>query len=224
MEVSTFPVRLYLTRHGITKENKLSILQGQIDTNLDEDGIAQSKLLGIGLTDLKFTHIYASPLKRALHTAQFAIENMKYKLEPILDDRLKERGFGSWEGKPKSERLGPKPPDLETHESVIERVSSFFRDLNISLAAYVAKNRSENGSENVIFPTVLLVSHGATYRRIEDLMCQWGAKISEDIPIFNTALSLFDVIVDSKGVVQNAKCVLSRDTSHLQGKFVLKWD
>ncbi|KAI6661889.1 Bisphosphoglycerate-dependent phosphoglycerate mutase [Oopsacas minuta] len=213
-------IRLFITRHGITLENKLHILQGQIDTELDEEGISQSKHLGIRFTDYKFDFIYCSPLLRTLHTIKLALENMKYKTEPILDDRLKERGFGSWEGKKKEERVGPRPSDEESIQSVEKRVSSFFHDLGSSLIGQIPLKLDESQKH---IPNILLVSHGATISCMERLLANLGAiTIHEDRPLYNTCVSEYEILLDKKGVMKGAKCYVSRDVSHLGG-FVLKW-
>ena len=212
-----YKIRLFLTRHGITAENKLHILQGQMDSKLDEEGIEQSKHLGLRFADMKFDYIYCSPLSRTVQTIQYALENMKFQLEPILDDRLKEKAFGSWEGKTKAERVGPRPGDEETNWSVENRVVSFLTDLGSS---FVGKMSDCDGST---VPIVLLVSHGATFHCFERVLGGFGAIVSEDKPIYNTAVSEYEISLDKKGALKGAKNVMSRDVSHLAGKFVIKW-
>ena len=210
-------IRLFITRHGITPENKLHILQGQLDTKLDEEGIAQSKCLGIRFADIKFDFIYCSPLIRTMHTIQFAMENMNFKSELILDERLKERGFGSWEGKTKAQRVGPRPHDEETNLSVENRVISFLTNLGASFVGQMVSPQDESK-----IPLVLLVTHGATFHCIERALSRLGAKISEDKPIYNTAVSEYEILLDKKGVLKSGMNLISRDVSHLEG-FEIKW-
>ena len=70
---------------------------------------------------------------------------------------------------------------------------------------------------------VLLVSHGATFHCIERLLGGLGAFVSEDRPIYNTAVSENEISLDKKGAMKSAKNPVSRVISHLAGKFVIKW-
>ena len=213
-----FKIKLFMTRHGITAENKQHILQGQLDTKLDQEGIDQSKHLGIRFADIKFDFIYCSPLTRTRHTIQHAMENMKFQMEPILDDRLKEKAFGSWEGKTKAERIGPRPADEESNVSVENRVVSFLTDLGTSFVGQMVPQFDDSK-----IPFVLLVSHGATFHCIERVLGRLGAIISEDRPIYNTAVSEYEISLDKKGVLKSAKNLVCRDVSHLGDAFVIKW-
>ena len=145
---------------------------------------------------------------------------MKFKSEPILDARLKERAFGSWEGKTKDERTGPRPKYEETIQSVETRVVSFLTDLGTS---FVGEMDPENLEVQRHIPTVLIVSHGATISCMERVLTELGAKpLHVDRPLFNTSVSEYEILLDKKGVLTGAKCLVSRDVSHLQG-FELKW-
>lgn len=218
--MDSFTILVFITRHGITLENKLNILQGQIDTQLHDEGVSQAIALGKRFAESKFDFIYSSPMLRTLHTIQHALENMKFKSEPILDARLKERGFGSWEGKTKEQRTGPRPKDEETIQSVETRVTSFLTDLGTS---FVGQMDLETIEAQKHIPTVLIVSHGATISCMERLLTELGAKPHADIPLFNTSVSEYEILLDKKGALKGAKCLASRDVSHLQG-FDLKWN
>lgn len=57
--------RIYLIRHGETNENREGIIQGQMDTELNEVGCEQAYLCGQALIDVPFTMGFTSDLKRA---------------------------------------------------------------------------------------------------------------------------------------------------------------
>ena len=59
-------LRVYLVRHGETNENRSGIIQGQLDTELNEDGIKQSGRLAHALKDIHFSAAYCSDLKRTV--------------------------------------------------------------------------------------------------------------------------------------------------------------
>lgn len=58
-------VRLYIVRHGETNENRMGIMQGQLDTQLNNDGIQQARLCARWLKDVEFDVAISSDLHRA---------------------------------------------------------------------------------------------------------------------------------------------------------------
>ena len=56
---------VYLVRHGETDYNRQGIVQGQIDTPLNEAGIEQARLAADALEDTPFEVAYSSDLQRA---------------------------------------------------------------------------------------------------------------------------------------------------------------
>jgi len=86
-----------LARHGQTQWNKLSKIQGQLDSPLTKLGIEQAHNLGRSLCDNNIELIVSSPQLRALRTATIASEHL---LCPVHEHRdLAERNFGDWQGK-----------------------------------------------------------------------------------------------------------------------------
>jgi alpha-ribazole phosphatase len=99
-------VKLFLIRHGQTLWNLEGRYQGDRDIELTEEGIRQASLTAGYLSDVDFSNIYSSPLKRAVDTANIINEMNKGKnLKIIIRDNLKEMHFGKWEGM-KFEKLG----------------------------------------------------------------------------------------------------------------------
>ena len=88
--------RLYIVRHGETQWNKLRKVQGQSDIPLNEYGIHLAEQTAQGLTDTSFDLAYTSPLKRAKETAEIILAGRDVPL--IEDERIKEMGFGAYEG------------------------------------------------------------------------------------------------------------------------------
>ncbi len=86
----------YVLRHGQTDWNAQARLQGSTDIPLNETGRAQARVAAEILDGLGITRIVASPLSRALETAQ--IVGAKLGLTPQIDARLIERNFGLFEG------------------------------------------------------------------------------------------------------------------------------
>ena len=98
-------MKLFLLRHGETDWNKEWRLQGFSDIPLNEKGIEQAKEAALGVKNIKFDAVYASPLDRAVTTASI-IGNVPRE-SIICDERILEADFGPFEGKP-YHTLGPK--------------------------------------------------------------------------------------------------------------------
>lgn len=57
--------RVYLVRHGETDANRNKIIQGQLDTPLNEIGLEQAALVARALRTVKFDAALSSDLSRA---------------------------------------------------------------------------------------------------------------------------------------------------------------
>lgn len=98
---------LALIRHGQTRANVERRWQGQGDWDLDEHGFAQARALGEWYGRTKT--VYASPLKRAMSTAEYVASNGIVAVED-----LKELSMGRWEGMTFEEITERWPGVLET--------------------------------------------------------------------------------------------------------------
>jgi len=92
------PARTFLClRHGTTDWNRQGLFQGRTDIPLNDDGIVQAHAAAVRLRNVPFDRVVASPLIRALKTAEI-ISSAKDK--PLgVDDGIIECDFGSLEGK-----------------------------------------------------------------------------------------------------------------------------
>ena len=155
---------LLLVRHGETDWNREGRWQGRSDTRLNDLGRDQARALADTL-DGTIDAVYSSDLARARETAE--ILAAKVGLEIRLDDRLRERGFGSWEGLTTPEieerhadahRLwrageGPGADDAEPFDDFADRITAFLDDI------------LERHPED----EVLVVAHGGSIRVIHAL-------------------------------------------------------
>ena len=89
---------IYLLRHGQTAWNKDSIYRGQHDIPLDDHGLAQAQCASRLWDKIKFTHIYSSPLSRAMQTARPTAD--KLALQITETPELIDIDYGQWTGKP----------------------------------------------------------------------------------------------------------------------------
>jgi glucosyl-3-phosphoglycerate phosphatase len=94
--------RLVLVRHGESIWNAEGRIQGQQCAGLSEVGHAQAKATGQALAEsLPQARVVTSDLQRCQETAAPLLEGLG--VEPTVDARLRERSFGSWEGRLRAE-------------------------------------------------------------------------------------------------------------------------
>jgi probable phosphoglycerate mutase len=90
------PTRLFALRHGQTAWNAEQRIQGHTDIPLDATGRWQAAQLAHALADEPLAVVYSSDLRRAFETAQPLAAATGAPL--VTDARLRERGFGAFEG------------------------------------------------------------------------------------------------------------------------------
>jgi probable phosphoglycerate mutase len=90
-------MRILLARHGETAWNAEGRYQGQEDIALSPVGEEQARALGERLRDVRIDRAVASPLKRALRTAELAVGEARLGLL-TTDPGLMEIAHGEWEG------------------------------------------------------------------------------------------------------------------------------
>lgn len=157
------PTRILFVRHGETAWNVARRIQGWKGTGLNALGLRQARLVAarIKRLDLDIAHVVSSDLKRARQTAQVVARALKLPLH--LDTDLRERRFGTWEGKTIDEilsarSLGPNrrvDPFLAFEPKGGESMAVFARRLRRFLQRIL---REHNGK------TVVAVTHGGPVR------------------------------------------------------------
>ena len=151
---------LYIIRHGKTDWNVLHKLQGHTDIPLNEEGRQMAEAAREEYRDVHFDICFCSPLVRARETAEILLRGRDI---PILtDDRLKEMGFGSYEGLENSfdvpdcpvnilfftpEKYTSPPGGAESLDDLFARTGAFLRER--------AEPLLREGKD------VLIVGHGA---------------------------------------------------------------
>lgn len=134
-------MRLGWVRHGVTSWNQAGKIQGTTDIPLSAEGERQARLLADRLSrePAVWDGIVSSDLKRASKTAEILAERLQVPL--LLDERLRERSFGSAEGTTEAERLArwgadwrSQVPDQETNEQVRARGLAFVEAFSASHA------------------------------------------------------------------------------------------
>jgi len=177
---------LLLVRHGETDWNRDGRWQGQSDTKLNAVGRRQSRELAGELDGVDV--VYASDLARARETAELIAGERG--LQVSVDQRLRERGFGAWEGLTTAEieadfrdahgrylaGYGPGADDAEPFDAFAERVASFLDEV-------LARHPDE---------TVLVVAHGGSIR------------------VIHAVASGLDYVRDHRSIPAVANCTVAR--------------
>lgn len=150
---------LFLVRHGETDANVNGVVQGWLDTKLNEHGHTQAVEVAAAFSE-QIDVIYSSDLTRAIQTASEF--RKKYPDIPYVEDsRLRERDLGDATGEHRDKRDWEvfwassdtiSIPNAETLDQFNQRVQSFIDTVKASG-----------------FLKVLVVTHGGTINRFKDL-------------------------------------------------------
>ncbi|WP_216363466.1 histidine phosphatase family protein [Subtercola boreus] len=161
-----------MARHGETIWHSENRYAGSSDIELTEKGVAQSHALGEWSSSHGITHIYSSPLLRAVHTATPTASRLHLPLRQ--DSRLREVHFGSGEGLTTDEMSAQFPdalrafrhrpassplPGGESGAEAIDRVWPAIQDIVKQLVA------SGSGRETVE-KKALIVMHSTLMRLV----------------------------------------------------------
>jgi len=153
------PKRIILVRHGETDFNREKILQGQLDTYLNDNGFNQAKKAAQILTKEEIEVIYSSDLKRTFQTAQIIAGFLK--MEIITTPLLRERTYGDFEGLTKVEiEKYYKHLPFSWESGFLDSVSRHFKvesdkDLAKRVGKFFKMLKNKHKDKNV-----LLVIHG----------------------------------------------------------------
>ena len=155
---------MYLIRHGATENNLASppLLQGYgIDLGLTETGRQQAQATETLLAKTPLQAIYASPLKRAIETAQTI--GRSHQLDVQIVRELIEVDVGSWEGRSWDEISRT---DSERHANFLSDPATHgYRDgENLSQVVERAMPAIERLARENLGRQVAIVSHNVVNR------------------------------------------------------------
>ena len=94
---TTTGIRIFLARHGQTEWNRTGRFQGRSDVPLNDKGKEQVQALGLALKNTPYTAIYASPLSRAMETAE-SIGAWHPEIPIIREDGFVEMELADFDG------------------------------------------------------------------------------------------------------------------------------
>jgi probable phosphoglycerate mutase len=191
--VSDPSLPIIFVRHGETDWNRQGLIQGSIDTSLNDSGHDQSKAVAALLARSRFEwgdfQIIASPQIRAMQTAQYILNALSRSLDGV-EPRVRELGFGVWEGKPfwelKASPVYPadaqgrfywKPEGGESYEDGVARVNAWHAGLTrpTLVISHGAVGRCLMGSVAGLGPAdiVNLKTPQGAYCRLQDGRIDW---------------------------------------------------
>ncbi len=193
---SRTPRSVIIMRHGQTDWNAEHRFQGRTDIPLNEAGLAQARAAAPVVGSLRPQRIVASPLSRALVTAQTVGEHLG--LEVSTHEGLVETHLGLWEGLTESEVRSGYPQEIQAWRAgVPDARSGLTGESKLDLARRTTAAVREILSEADDGSTTLIVMHGGASRaligalmglRPEDWNryaslgnCAWSV-LEEDIP------------------------------------------
>lgn len=149
-------MKLYIIRHGQTESNRGNKLLGITDESINDYGYKQIINVKENLKEIKFDICFSSPFKRTLETASI-LSNKEIPI--IIDDRLKERGFGVLEGGSSNDKYTPDFWNfyINRNDYEIEPLKELFGRTK-QFIDYLKQNYEDK--------CVLIVSHAATIRAL----------------------------------------------------------
>lgn len=208
-------VRLFVIRHGQTEHNVQKILQGHLDTDLNETGREQAEKLGKYLAEvgIKFDSIASSDLKRCKQTVEAMLRPCGRSPPVKCYKELRERCMGVIEGM----RLA----DAEKYAEMHGRGS--FRDFGEKPDEFLARLTSgissiaESAAEDGQVKNMAVVSHGGAIRTLLRWL-KYEEHNAHNIIVFNTSVTIIDYFKHS------GKFVVRRvgNTQHLgDGEFIV---
>ena len=201
--------RMLMVRHGATPATMESRFSGDQGVELSDVGREQVRRLAERLSGEPLGAIYASPLDRAVETAE--ILAVPHGLEPIHRDGLREISHGHWEGLTRADveaRFGEEyaaweadpftfaPADGESGLSVLARALPVVREIVVGHAG----------------ECVLVVSHKATLRLLLSSLLGFDARGYRDR--LDQAPACLNVMEFRDPV--RGRLMLFNDTSHYE--------
>lgn len=206
LDIERNKMRLYIIRHGETDWNVEGRLQGQSDIELNKNGLRLARVTAEAMKDINFDLCISSPLSRAVKTAEIILKGREVPL--LMDDRLMELSFGSWEG-------------LGCHKNNFEIPSDHFDDFYLKPMEFVPGEGGEtilelcrradefykDLLENLEYQdkTILIATHGCTVRALmNSALPNEGDFWRGSVPM-NCAVNVIDVYSGKADLVEADK-------------------
>ena len=160
-------MRFHLVRHGQTHWNVQRRIQGQLDSELDEQGIAQAIERGKDFATMPLEAVYSSSSVRTRQTTENLLAS---RTDPVVYlDELREVCWGIWQGEMWSDIEAAHPAMVEAYHKALPQFQVEGAETPeqtqargvAALEALILKHKDANDDANI-----LLVSHGAIMKKM----------------------------------------------------------
>ncbi len=179
---------LLAIRHGETAWNSQGRFQGHLNSELNQEGLAQANALGARFVNERFDLLFSSDLGRALQTAS-AIA-MCTGHEMVVEPRLRERNMGIFQGLTPAEvqarypgeyaRFSTRDPDYVIPEG--ESMRQFFER---SVACFTELAARHAGL------TLAAITHGGVLAMLYRHARAMPLETARDFPLHNAGVNRF---------------------------------
>lgn len=210
-ETKVMNTEIFLVRHGETEWNATGKFQGCTDINLSDTGIIQAKYAKSRLKN-KFDVIYASPLKRAMQTAQIISEDSGIK--PVISKDLREINFGKWEGLTVDEIKVDYNSEFNSWQNDDENAYLVGGDMSLKNASIRGKNAILAIAEKCKGKRIVIAAHGGIIKAALVGIFGWKMTMYHHIALNNASISNISFYSSTYPLLTTLN-----DTSHLPEKY-----
>lgn len=205
-------LRVFVIRHGQTNENVQKILQGHLDTSLNQTGVEQAQKVAIALRGIPFENFVSSDLQRCKQTLQY-IQLFHPDIPTRYSTNLRERDMGECQGMYLTDALA--------------KYGTNFRNIGEAKADFIDRIEKEWNrliQHNPSSRNVAICTHGGVVTGFLNHLYQCGYGLldllrEENLKVpFNTLIAVVDINRTlGKGVIQTFG-----NTDHLGAQFEVK--
>ena len=152
-------MKIYYVRHGETDFNLARKMQGGgTEKPLNQKGERQAKETKNELKDVKYDIVICSPMYRAKQTAE--IINKAKNIPVIIDERLRERKLGEYEGHDITEEIEEKIWDYNLNYNIPKGEN--LHDFEKRILEFINEIKQKYKNK-----TLLIVAHGGVAKIIK---------------------------------------------------------
>ncbi len=201
--------KVILVRHCQAQGNLVRFFQGNIDTDITDNGKRQIAQVAQLLCAEPIEVLYSSPKKRAIKTAEGI--NIYHELPIHTDDDIVEIHAGDWEGVLLTDIEKKYPEQMDNWRNHPEKFHAPNGESMAEVYSRVKKALLRIVSDNPD-KTICIVSHGCA---IKNMMCfahGWKVDHIRDVPLgTNTSVNIVTFDENLKPTI-----ILENYTEHLQ--------
>lgn len=206
---------VFLVRHGETNWNTSGRFQGCTDISLSKEGIVQAHYVKKRFRG-DFDCIYASPLKRALKTAEVITENTE--LTPVISNEIREINFGKWEGLTLNQIENDYKEEFKIWRNDEINGNLVGGDLSIKKASIRARDEILRIARENTGKRIIIVAHGGIIKAGLIGIFGWKMTMYHKMILGNTSVSKLAFDEEFNPVL-----IFLNDLSHLPDEYKSKF-